>query len=86
MPQGNAQADNAQKQYGHKAADKAADSAFKGFLRADAAERSLAEGTAEEIRKGIAGPGTQKYNPQADFAVLKYAKAQVYMRTTIKGA
>ena len=86
MPQSNTQADNAQKQYGHKTANKAADSALKGFLRADAAERSLAEGTAEEICKGIAGPSAQKHNPQADFAVLKYAEAQIDMRTAVKGA
>ena len=86
MPQSNTKADNAQKQYGHKAADKAADCALKGFLRADTAEWSLAEGTAEEISKGIACPGAQKHNPQADFAVLKYAEAQIDMRTAIKGA
>ena len=86
MPQGNAQADNAQKQYSHKAADKAADSAFKGFLRTDAAERCLTEGTTEEICEGVAGPGAQKHNPQADFAVLKYTEAQIDMRTAVKGA
>ena len=72
--------------YRYEAAYKAAYSALKGLFRTHATEGSFAEGTPEEIGKGIAGPSSQKHYPQANLTVFEYSKAQINMGATIKGA